>query len=438
MASRGASVQDIKQRTGLSGSSARVVSNNYNPSRTSAPKAAPSRSSSSSSSSRGGSSSSSNRNSGGSGSSSRSKAQTLASSGASAKQIAKRTGVSRSSAKKIVGRATNQAAAQQAARVEAATQARQAMDPTIADAIQSQADQGLSIGQQFYDSPEFQNVLGTSGLTPQQVAEYAMTQGYSLGDQFQDQFGSTIGERLNMKDAKNLAQALRIAGARGKGNMVNRKELKKMTRMFDKTGLNILGRMDKLNENTAKKGMSPLGIKSNVYNQIFRGKFGDTSYRPMGKYDGPLAQNLFAMYDTVNPRMKDQAQTTTRGTGKMPKGFGVYGRYNDQPIFSEGVGKSWADTKFGQPKTTTYEPFYAPPEDVGGGTVGDIGEIPLPPEEELPPDANQSGFGADLSSFATGWRGAKGRRARAGRGAQGFGSMMIAPGNAAGVGTNFG
>lgn len=349
-----------------------------------------------------------------------------------------KAGVNTSNANKIVK--ANTQAAQTAQRQATATAAQQQMatsNPGLDSVLRNRANQGQTIGQQFFDSAEGQAAV--NGMSASDVANYAMSQGFGLGNDWMSQFGTSNAGRLKMSDAKNLAQALRIAGASGKGNMVNRKELKRMTRMFDKTGLNILGRMDKLNENTAKKGMSPLGIKSNVYNQIFGGKFGDTSYRPMGKYDGPLAQNLFAMYDTVNPRMKDQAQTTTPGAGKMPKGFGVYGRYNDQPIFSQGVGKSWADTKFGQPQTTTYEPFYTPPEDLGGGGTGDGGggEIPLPPEPD-PMDANQSGFGADLSSYATGWRGAKGRRARAGRGAQGFGSMMIAPGNAAGVGTNFG
>jgi len=57
MASRGASVKEIKQKTGLSGEAAKKVSNNYNPALTSAPKAPPSSGGGGSSSGGGGSSS---------------------------------------------------------------------------------------------------------------------------------------------------------------------------------------------------------------------------------------------------------------------------------------------------------------------------------------------------------------------------------------------
>jgi hypothetical protein len=201
--------------------------------------------------------------------------------------------------------------------------------------------------------------------------------------------------------------------------------------------------MDKLNSNTASKGMNPLGIKSGLYNQIFSGKYGDTSYRPMGKYDGPLAQNLFAMGDSFMPRTKDQESKIIPGAGKMPKGFGVFGRYNGQPIFSQGTGKNWSDTRFGQDQITQYTPFYTPPEADPGNGPGDgdptaVVADPVVSDPVTNPDAMQNGAGADLSSFATGWKGKKGSRAGAGRKAQGTGSMRIAPSYGAGVGTNYG
>jgi len=356
-------------------------------------------------------------------------------------QALRQAGVNPSNIQNLLSanRAAVSTAQQAATQQQDATAARQAMDPTVASAMQTQANQGLKIGQQFYDSPEFQQALGTTGLTPQQVAQYAMSQGYGLGDQFQQQYGTTVGQRLNIKDAKNLAQALRIAGARGRNDLVNRKELKQLTSQFDKTGLQILGRLDQLNENTAGKGRNPIGVKSNTYNQIFGGKFGgiqgmDQYDRYMGKYQGPLAQNLFAMGDTRRSGGKSAPSTLIPGTGKMPRGFGVYGRYNDQPIFAQGTGKSWADTRFGQPQTTTYTPFYTPPEGDGGGEIAP----PIEPKEPETPDATQSGAGADLASFAPGFRTAKGRRAKAGKGAQGYASMQIAPSYAAGVGSNYG
>jgi hypothetical protein len=324
--------------------------------------------------------------------------------------------------------------AQQQAAVEAA---RQGMNPAVDTAMRNQANQGLNIGQQFYDSPEFQDVLKNAGgdLTADQIAEYAKSQGFGLGDQWMQQYGTLNAGKIRLNEAKNLAQALRISAARGKApNLINRKELNYMTDEFGKSGLQILGRMDKLNEKGTARGMNPLGIKSGLYNKIFSGKYGDTSYRPFGKYDGPLAENLFAMYDSRTPRGANQEGSVTPGAGKMPKGFGVFGRYNGQPIFSQGVGKNWSDTKFGADQTSTYTPFFQPET----STEPVTSEEPVAPEDPAAVDVNQGGLGGDVASFATGWKGARSARKQKGRKAQGYQSMRIAPSYSAGIGSNFG
>ena len=63
--------------------------------------------------------------------------------------------------------------------------------------------------------------------------------------------------------------------------------------------------------------------------------------------------------------------------------------------------------------------------------------MPELPQQVDPLAAAQSGAGADLASFATGWRSAKGSRSRAGKMARGLASMLIAPTYASGVGLNY-
>jgi hypothetical protein len=123
-----------------------------------------------------------------------------------------KAGVNTSNAQKLI--TANQQAVQSAQRQASATAAQQQMNPAIDTAIRNQANQGNTIGQQFYDSPEFQQVLNTAGgMSAQQVADYAKSQGFGLGDQWMQQYGTTNAGKMKMTDAKNLAQALRIAGA---------------------------------------------------------------------------------------------------------------------------------------------------------------------------------------------------------------------------------
>ena len=317
--------------------------------------------------------------------------------------------------------------------------ARAAMDPTVAGAMEAQANKGLNIGQQFYDSPEFQQALGQTGLTPQQIAQYAMSQGYGLGNQFMDQFGTTTTNR-SISDATRFREAMKIAAAQGRGtNLIGGREQKQIMKQFaNKTGLNFARSVDKINAN--KPNMMPIGLTGGVLNRLNRNKDGSLSRLGMMPSSDGFLGILANMNDRRTPRTKDQASTLIPGTGKFRRGDTIYGLMSDGSFRqTPGVGKGWADTRFGQPVTTQYEPFYTPPEDTGGDP-GD-GETFVPPEipeEPLTPDSNQTGAGADLASFATGFKAARGSRARAGRKAQGTGSMRIAPTYGAGVGTNYG
>ncbi|AGK86529.1 hypothetical protein S-CBP1_0024 [Synechococcus phage S-CBP1] len=325
-------------------------------------------------------------------------------------------------------------------RNSAAADARAAMDPSVAGAMEAQANRGLNIGQQFYDSPEFQQALGQSGLSPQQIAQYAMSQGYGLGNQFMDQFGTTTTNR-SISGATKYRQALKIAAAQGRGtNLIGGREAKQIAKQFkNKTDLNFARSLDKINAN--KPNMMPIGLTGGVLNRLSRNKDGSLSRMGMMPSSDGFLKILANMNDrwTAGDARNGNPSKRIPGTGKFRRTDTIYGLMSDGSFRqTPGVGKGWADTRFGQPETTQYEPWYTPPEDQGVASVEDYGEAPLPPEEPMTTDSNQSGAGADLASFATGWKGARGARARAGRKAQGTGSMRIAPTYGAGVGSNFG
>jgi hypothetical protein len=326
-----------------------------------------------------------------------------------------------------------------ASRNNTAATARAAMDPTVASAMQAQANQGLAIGQQFYDSPGFQQALGTTGLTPQQIAEYAKTQGYGLGNQFMEQFGTSSTPRTITNDTK-FREAMKIFAAQGRGtNLIGGREQKQLMKQFsNKTGLNFARSVDKINANNAD--MMPIGLTGGVLNRLNRNKDGSLGNMRFGEGGEGFLGILQNMNDRRSPMIKGQGGQITPGTGKFRRGDTIYGLMSDGSFRqTPGVGKGWADTRFGQPVTSQYEPFYTPTGDTGPGAVpGDGGDIPPPPEPPETPDANQTGAGADLASFAVGWKSARGSRARAGRKAQGTGSMRIAPSYGAGVGTNYG
>ena len=88
------------------------------------------------------------------------------------------------------------------------------------DALQNQAAGG-KVGQQFYDSLD----AGVRGdLSSQQVADYAMSQGYGLGDQWQKDFGTqknpaqTLKEAMKGDSKMRLGALLKMAAGQGKGD----------------------------------------------------------------------------------------------------------------------------------------------------------------------------------------------------------------------------
>ena len=426
----------------------------------------------------------------------------MASRGASVKEIRKETGVSREAAKKFTsssssggggGRQEVKQAAKQAAasgtynksntqalrqagvsksRIQdikgvnrdtkaagaGAAEARE--NPTyqgagFQDALQNQVAGGGTVGQTFYDSLD----AGVRGdLSSQQVADYAMSQGYGLGDQWQKDFGTKTQDAQTLKeimkgDSKTrLGALLRIASGQGKGtDFVDNKEFRKIYNYFDgdKSGLKITNKMDKINAKQAEKenGYNPMGLQIGTFGKINRGKYGDDrdiawntignsaamiggkeGMSKLSKYGGALSQ-LALNYKGSNIEGKKGKQ-------------GVYGVDADgNAIFSPGQGgKSWTDHRLNKSTELSYTPWATDVQPVKtddddpvktedpNGPGGPV--VPVEPVEPVVPVDNSASSGAgglDTASWATSYKRARSARQRLGSSAQGVGSQKKNP-----------
>jgi len=325
----------------------------------------------------------------------------------------------------------------------------------IASAIDNRFNSGQTIGREFYNSPEFQNILTQNPnadgktLSEADVAKYSMAKGYGLDDQYMKEFGTGTAPR----QPKNIRQALKIAAANDPFNMIDRKEGRQIYQDYaDKKNLDAMkftGILDKMNANFDKKGKQQIGLAGGSLNLLSSGKLGNTGI-PLGYGQSYMRQGqevpLFGsepQYGGLSGVLRNMGQT-----GKFNRGDTIYGQYSTgQFRDSPGMGKTWADTKWAKPADVAYKPW-ATPSDANGTT-----DTTQPPDEELPPDepqlpeepktpttlgSNQFGAGLDFASFAPGWRSKKGQRAKAGTNAQGYGSMRTSPWSSFGTGINFG
>jgi hypothetical protein len=359
-------------------------------------------------------------------------------------QALRQAGVSKQQIQKIRG--VSQQVNSRTANAEAARNNPTYQGAGFQDALQNQVAGGSKVGQQFYDSLD----AGVRGdLTSQQVAEYAMSQGYGLGDQWQTDFGTktspaqTLKQAINSGDKMRVGQLLKIAAGQGKGtDFVSNREFRKIFKFYDgdKSGLKITNRMDKINAKQADKenGYNPMGLQVGTFGKINKGKYGDgrdvfyqgvgnstlgkefmaNIARKQGKNGGPLSQLALNYKGSNIEGMK----------GK----FGVYGAdANGSGIFSPGQGgKAWSENKLNNPSTTTYEPWATDVQatDVEGGGGGGGGFVePETTEEEVDRSASSGAGGLDLSSWATGYKKARSARQRAGRQAQGLASQKKTP-----------
>jgi hypothetical protein len=426
--------------------------------------------------------------------SNRNKAKRMASRGASVKEIRKETGVKREAAQKFTQKATQvtQAAKQAAAtgtynksntrdlrqagasksriqnikgvnrdlKAAAAGAAEARENPTyqgagFQDALQNQVAGGGTVGQSFYDSLD----AGVRGdLTSEEVAKYAMSQGYGLGDQWQKDFGTKTEDAQTLKEAMKgdnktrLSALLKIAAGQGKGtDFVDNKEFNKIFKYYDggKSGLKINDRIDKINAKQAAKdnGYNPIGLQRGILEKISKNKYGDRrdiawnnmTNLAFGK-EGPM-RDAFTKLDG-RPGPLSQLALNYKGSNieGMKGNQGVYGAdANGNAIFSPGQGgKSWSQNRLNKSTELSYTPWATNVQPVGGddgggggggtgGTGGPTTDGPVVPETEVDNSASSGAGGLDIASWAPSYKMARSARQKLGNSAQGLASQKKNP-----------
>ena len=421
----------------------------------------------------------------------------MASRGASVKEIRKETGVKREAAQKFTQKATQvtQAAKQAAAtgtynksntrdlrqagasksriqnikgvyrdtKAAAAGAAEARENPTyqgagFQDALQNQVAGGGTVGQEFYDSLD----AGVRGdLTSEEVAKYAMSQGYGLGDQWQKDFGTKTQDAQTLKQAMKgdnktrLSALLKIASGQGKGtDFVDKKEFNKIFKYYDgdKSGLKIADRIDKINAKQAAKdnGYNSMGLQVDTLKKINKGKYGDArdiAWNNMTNLafgtTGPM-RDAFTKLDGKSAGPLSQLALNYKGSNieGMKGNQGVYGAdANGNAIFSPGQGgKSWSQNKLNKSTELSYTPWATNVQPTGGDddttiktddtTTGGGGDGPIGtagPVEDVDNSASSGAGGLDIASWAPSYKMARSARQKLGNSAQGLASQKKNP-----------
>jgi hypothetical protein len=288
-------------------------------------------------------------------------------------------------------------------------------------------------------------------MSEQDVARYAMSKGYGLGDQYQNEFGKAAVS--TPRKAENLRQAIKMAAVND--GIVDRKEGRNLFKEWgDKKNLNaykLLGIMDSMNSNFDQKGRQAIGVNGHFMNGLQSGKFdknkGDSMWASMYDNLSGGKGGLTGIYRGMGDSWKtggagDGAETRlVPGTGKFARGDALFGQYSTgQFKDSAGLGRGWGQSKWATPAISDYSPFAERTGDAGAGAGDGIGEEVIAEEKESNPSMNQGGYGDDTANWATSWRGKKSTRGAAGRRGQGTGSMTNrGPATKSwGVGANFG
>lgn len=194
------------------------------------------------------------------------------------------------------------------------------------------------------------------------------------------------------------------------------------------------------------KNLTADGYNNNQILKIAQAAYAGGDVKKVNKLNGKLSG---INQQWINP---DQSKPTAIWGTKAPnKVFGWNGFGNGLTQYNRdgfiGLGGKYTESQkwslptslmngFNPAPNPAPEPTPSPnpnPSPGGGGFIP-----PEPPPEPETLDANQSGAGSDISSFATSWKSRKSLRQRAGRAAQGFASQRTSPANAIGIGTNYG
>ena len=235
------------------------------------------------------------------------------------------------------------------------------------------------------------------------------------------------------KASNKLGQAIRQAGGNGG---LSKKEFNSLLESTGKNQGQAVRQLDKINSKLKDKGKGSINLKSGAANMLIRqsnkNRTNLLGRRDFDFGDGRIGQQLGDMSGLNTPinnpnRMMAGGGWTPKGKAFEPefltRGIDLTGRGASGKTV-RGVGKGFTP----KPVTETAPETPIDPgpttTDEGGGGGGDFGgDFGGGGDQESKSFMNQGGYGDDTSNWATSWRGAKGTRAKAGRRAQGTGSM---------------
>ena len=140
--------------------------------------------------------------------------------------------------------------------------------PSWQQAVDDRAAAGFTIGQAWYDQqgPQFKK-----NNTAEAVARYAASRGYGLGDAWKIYGQQTTAAP---KEAKNVTQALRIAGEGG----ITKQELNQITKQFDTPANKVVQRLDQINQNLKAKDQTGINLNSGAANMLIKQAENQTGY----------------------------------------------------------------------------------------------------------------------------------------------------------------
>jgi hypothetical protein len=246
-----------------------------------------------------------------------------------------------------------------------------------------------------------------------------------------------------------ISQAIRQAGTGG----ITKQELKTITQDSGKSSGAVVQKLDKINQNIKKNGGVGINLNSGAANMLIREAsratpaFGSIFGGPSPFGTGRIGQTLQGMIGSrasggyINPISGQQSRTAAvsptllaRGMDLMPSGR--------QTV--RGIGPQYTGGASGAgPYNATNMPITKPTPGVGPGPWAPTQSTIIPKEEVIPAEepmtpedmaAASAAASADgrfdsavFGNWAPGFKAARSGRKRAGRNAQGLGSMRNAP-----------
>jgi hypothetical protein len=236
-----------------------------------------------------------------------------------------------------------------------------------------------------------------------------------------------------------ISQGMKIAGSTG--GSVGKKELQALSKASDRSGAQLIQRLDKINANLKEKGKVGINLSSGAANMLIRqaSKAAPTydNFLGLGKSafgTGKIGKTLQGMVGSrstggyINPISGQQSRSTAVGPTFLARGMDLMpgGRQTVR-----GVGKQFEYTPGnkgpydGMMDTTGNDQGPPPPPSDGTGQIDTMLPEP-PPEEEKAPQFG-AGISEALANWATGFKTARSSRKRSGPRAQGLGSQRVNP-----------